>query len=337
MKSVRDSFFEILRLERDSLDALTDRLDPEAVSAAVDLLANCAEKVILIGVGKSGLIARKIAATFSSLGTRALFMHASDALHGDLGIISDRDVTVLLSNSGTTDEILCLLPHLKQRSVPHIAIVGNRESRLARECDVVLWTGMPREADPHNLAPTSSTTCQLAVGDALAVCVAQVKGFTPDDFALNHPAGRLGKQLTLRVSHLMLTDAENPIIRPEAEFAGILDGLARFQAGAVSVVDGAGRLLGLITDGDLRRILKRFPPERWQSLTAGEVMTANPIRVEAEMLAIDAMRVMEDRPSQISVLPVVDDTSRCVGLIRLHDIVKAGLGGVARQHQTAAL
>lgn len=335
METVRDSFFEILRLERDSLDALTSRLDPLEVAAAVDLVANCAEKVVLIGVGKSGLIARKIAATFSSLGTRALFMHASDALHGDLGIISDRDVTVLLSNSGTTEEILCLLPHLKNRGVPHIAIVGNRESRLAQESDVVLWTGMPREADAHNLAPTSSTICQLAVGDALAVCVAQVKGFTPDDFALNHPAGRLGKQLTLKVANLMRADAENPVIGPDDLFPEILDGLAGFQAGAVNVVDAEGKLLGLITDGDLRRILKRFPSDRWQALSAREVMTVNPISVSPEMLAIEAMRLMEERPSQISVLPVVDAEQRCVGLIRLHDIVKAGLGSASRTQRSA--
>ncbi|NRA27663.1 MAG: KpsF/GutQ family sugar-phosphate isomerase [Opitutales bacterium] len=320
------AFRVTLEKERDALTRAVGRIDDLAVSRTVDLILACEDKVVLIGVGKSGIIARKIAATFSSLGTRAIHMHASDALHGDIGIVSKNDVAVLISNSGSTEEITLLLPHLRLRNIPHIAIVGNLTSQLAKEADIVLDAGVSREADDHNLAPTCSTAVQLTIGDALAVAVARMKGISPDDFAYNHPAGRLGKQLALRVGALMHQGEQNPLIGPQAPFVEVIDMLARFQAGAACVVNANNKLLGIITDGDLRRCLKRHSSENWNTLSAAEMMTMNPITVTPDVLAIDAMRIMEDRESQISVLPVVSSVNiQCVGIIRIHDIVKAGL------------
>ena len=312
-------------MERNALDAIIQRIDSQSINAAIEVLMQCQEKVVFIGVGKSGIIARKIAATFSSLGTRAIHMHASDALHGDIGIVSNKDVAVLISNSGTTEEITLLIPHLKLRKIPHIAIVGKLDSPLAVEADIALDAGVAREADDHSLAPTCSTTVQLAIGDALGVALARLKGVTSDDFAYNHPAGRLGKRLTLTVEALMQKGEELPLFSESVSFSQVVEALAKYQAGAVCVVDNDQTLLGLITEGDLRRCLSNFEAHRWESLQAKEMMTPSPITTSPKILAIDAMRSMEDRDKQISVLPVVDTLQKCIGLIRIHDIVKAGL------------
>ena len=206
-------FGELLRHEAAAINNTAERLEPEQVKRAVDLLVGCVGKVVLTGIGKSGFIARKIAATLTSTGTRAVFLHASDALHGDLGILDKSDVVLLVSNSGETDELIAMLPYLKHRTVPLISIVGNLTSTLASNSDVVLDASVDKETCPFNLAPTASTTVALAIGDALALTVMQIKGLTLEDFALNHPAGRLGKRLSLKVSDLMHSGDRNPIVR----------------------------------------------------------------------------------------------------------------------------
>lgn len=316
---------QLLRIESEAIAQTATRLDREQVGQVVDLVANCKGKVVILGVGKSGIIGQKIAATMTSAGTAALYLHPSDALHGGLGIVQQNDIVIVLSNSGETDEIVAMLPYLKNRGVPIIAIVGNVNSTLARRADAVLDASVDKEACPLNLAPTTSTTVALAIGDALAMTVMKVKGLTPDDFAVNHPAGQLGKRLTLRVADLMHGDNENPVIDMGASWVRVVRGISKGGLGAVCVIDCLGRLAGIITDGDLRRAIEQTSHESLAKLTGDDFMTRKPIVATPDMLAVDALRLMEDRPSQISVLPVVDGDGMCVGLIRVHDIVRSGL------------
>ena len=318
-------FAELLRHEAAAINCTAGRIEPQQVGRAVGLLAECAGKVVLTGIGKSGFIARKIAATLTSTGTRAVFLHPSDALHGDLGIVDSADVMVLLSNSGETDEVVAMLPYLKHRAVPLIAIVGNIDSTLARNADVMLDASVDKETCPFNLAPTASTTVALAVGDALALTLMQIKGLTPEDFALNHPAGRLGKRLSLRVADLMHSGPDNPIVAPAAPWLEVVTAISRGGLGAVNVVNSEGLLAGLITDGDLRRAIQKTVPGHLSDLRADTIMKRQPVTVTPDELAYSALRLMEDRPSQISVLPVVGSGGRCVGLLRLHDVVRSGL------------
>ena len=314
-----------LRLESEAIAQTAGRLQRDEIERVVQLLAACKGKIVILGVGKSGIIAQKIAATMTSTGTGALYLHPSDALHGGIGIINADDAVMILSNSGETDEIIEMLPYLKRRQVTIIALVGNLNSTLARRADAVIDGSVDQEACPLNLAPTTSTTVALALGDALAMTLMQVKGLTEDDFAVNHPAGQLGKRLTLTVADLMHSGADNPTIALGAVWVDAVKGISAGGLGAVTVVDDAGRLMGIITDGDLRRAIQKSDPDSLAKLRSDELMTRNPAVASPELLAYDALRLMEDRPSQISVLPVVDGDRVCVGLIRLHDIVRSGL------------
>src|SRR4026207_1309110 len=316
---------DLLRLESNAIAQTATRLDAAQVERVVDLIAGCKGNVVILGVGKSGIIGQKIAATLTSTGTPALYLHPSDALHGGLGIVQAGDVVIVLSNSGETEEIIGMLPHLKNRGVPIMAIVGDVNSTLARRADAVLDASVDKEACPLNLAPTTSTTVALAIGDALAMTVMKVKGLTPDDFAVNHPAGQLGKRLTLRVADLMHRDGENPTIAVGSSWVEVVRAISKGGLGAVCVVDDGELLAGIITDGDLRRAIEQTSHESLGQLTCDDFMTRKPIVVTPELLAFDALRLMEDRPSQISVLPVVDQNGMCVGLIRVHDIVRSGL------------
>jgi arabinose-5-phosphate isomerase len=318
---------DLLRVESEAIAKAAARLRPQEVARVIAILTGCKGKVILMGVGKSGIIAQKIAATMISSGTAAVNLHPSDALHGGLGIVNPDDVVLLLSNSGETDELLQLLPYLKRRGVPLVSIVGNLKSTLAQRADAVLDASVDQEACPLNLAPTTSTTVALALGDALAMTLMSAKGLTEDDFANNHPGGRLGKRLTLRVGDLMHGGNQNPIISKESSWMDIVSAITTFGLGAVNVVDSDGCLAGLITDGDLRRALQRINSTGFDfaHLNCDGLMTRNPIVASPEMLAFDALRLMEDRPSQINVLSVVDGAGLCVGLVRLHDIVRSGL------------
>lgn len=318
---------ELLRVESDAIAKTASRLQPAELERVLAILAGCKGKIVLLGVGKSGIIAQKIAATMTSSGTAAIYLHPSDALHGGLGIVTPDDVVILLSNSGETDDLIQLLPYFKQRAVPLVAIVGNLKSTIAKRADAVLDASVDQEACPLNLAPTTSTTVALALGDALAMTLMRTKGLTESDFASNHPAGQLGKRLTLRVADLMHSDSQNPTIGTDASWMDIVSAISQFGLGAVNVVDKNGRLAGIVTDGDLRRSLQRVGPQdfAFANLTCDELMTRNPVVAQPEMLAFDALRLMEERPSQINVLPVVEGDRHCVGLIRLHDIVRSGL------------
>jgi arabinose-5-phosphate isomerase len=318
---------ELLRVESDAIAKAAARMKADDVERALAILTNCKGKVILLGVGKSGIIAQKIAATMTSSGTASVYLHPSDALHGGLGIVSSEDAVIMLSNSGETDELLELLPYLKRRKVPLLAIVGNVKSTIAKRADAVVDASVDHEACPLNLAPTTSTTVALAIGDALAMTLMRARGLTENDFASNHPAGQLGKRLNLRVADLMHSGSANPTITMDASFMDIVATITQYGLGAVSVIEADGRLAGIITDGDLRRSLQRIGPRdlQWANLKCDDLMTTNPIVINPEALAFDALRLMEDRPSQINVLPVVDGDNKCVGLIRLHDIVRSGL------------
>ena len=318
---------ELLRVESNAIAKAAERLDGSHLERVLSILKNCKGKVIVLGIGKSGIIAQKIAATMTSSGTAAIPLHPSDALHGGLGIVTADDVVLMLSNSGETNELIELLPFLKRREVPLVAIVGKLNSTIGQRADAVLDASVDQEACPLNLAPTTSTTVALAIGDALAMTLMRAKGLTESDFASNHPGGQLGKRLNLRVTDLMHNGARNPTITDNASWMDVVSTISQFGLGAVNVLDKDGYLAGIITDGDLRRSLQKLGARDFgfANLKCDDLMTHNPVVANPEMLAFDALRLMEDRPSQISVLPVVDGDRRCVGLIRLHDIVRSGL------------
>jgi arabinose-5-phosphate isomerase len=317
----------LLRAEAEAIGKAAARLKAEDIDRAIGILSGCKGKIVLLGVGKSGIIAQKIAATMTSAGTAAIYLHPSDALHGGLGILTPDDVVLMLSNSGETDELRQLVPFAKRRGVPIVVIIGNVKATLALEADALLDASVDEEACPLNLAPTASTTVALAIGDALAMTLMRAKGLTEDEFASNHPAGQLGKRLTLRVADLMHSASQNPTIPMDSSWMDIVSAITHFGLGAVNVIDNEGRLAGIITDGDLRRSLQRISSAElaFANITCDELMTRNPIVTSPEMLAFDALHLMEDRPSQINVLPVVDGERLCVGLIRLHDLVRSGL------------
>jgi arabinose-5-phosphate isomerase len=320
-----------LQEEAAAIAAAAERLSGEQVEGALELLERCADrkaKLVITGVGKSGIVARKIAATFSSIGLMALYLNPLDALHGDLGVVAPDDVCLLLSNSGETSELLEVLPHLKRRGTARIALVGRSDSSLARGSDVVLEASVDREVCPLNLAPTASTAVAMAIGDALAAVWMERRGISPADFALNHPAGSLGKQLTMTVADLMVPAAQLAPLQPTTPLPEVIGRLTQGAIGSGWVEDPqqAGRLIGLITDGDLRRALRNHGSDRWASLTAADLMTADPITVAADLLAVEALQRMEhNRRKPIGVLPVVDASDRLQGLLRLHDLVQAGL------------
>ena len=320
-----------LEEEAAAIAACALRLDGQQVESALELLDRCSEtraKLVITGVGKSGIVARKIAATFSSIGLMAIFLNPVDALHGDLGLVAPDDVTLLLSNSGETQEVLEILPHLRRRGTARIALVGRINSSLARGCDVVLDASVDREVCPLNLAPTASTAVAMAIGDALAAVWMERQGISPQDFALNHPAGSLGKQLTLTAADLMVGTANLLPLETDTRLAEVIAHLTTDGVGACWVARQGqpNQLGGLITDGDLRRALQSHPPAEWSQLTASDLMTTDPITVSGDVLAIHALEAMEsNRRKSISVLPVLGDDRQMLGLLRLHDLVQAGL------------
>ncbi|HZO92071.1 MAG TPA: KpsF/GutQ family sugar-phosphate isomerase [Chthonomonadaceae bacterium] len=316
---------ETLEIEAAAIRRAAERLDA-AFCRALDLLDGCAGKVVTTGVGKSGMAARKLAATLTSTGCPAVFLHPSEAMHGDLGIVAGEDVVIALSNSGGSEELLAILPALLARGVPLIAIVGNRASTLAQKAAVVLDASVEREACPLNLAPTTSVVVAMALGDALAMTLQKRRGFRPEDYALNHPGGRLGRRLTLRVRDVMLSGPDAlPLVRPEAPLMDVLCEISQKALGATCVAGTDGKLLGLITDFDVRRAFQRFGSDSF-ACTAEAIMTRRPaVVLHPDQLAYEALRRMEDRPRPISVAPVVDTEERCVGMVRVHDLVRAGL------------
>lgn len=309
---------QILALEAKAIERVAARLG-EPFARAVELLARANGRVIVSGVGKSGLIARKMAATFTSTGTPAAFLHPVDSLHGDLGIVGTDDVAILLSKSGATDELFGLVDQLKRRGVPIIALTGHADSVLARHAAVVLDAGVTEEACPETLAPTASTTVALALGDALAVTLLEVKGVRREDFAALHPGGALGRALLLRVSDVMVTQ-QVPTLAPDRPMRECVVLLAQ-RRGTVAVVNGTGELAGVVTAGDLTRLMERQP--NFLDVPVRDVMTKSPRTTEPGELAGAAVRLMEQHG--IMALPVLDGGRKIVGMVHLHDLMKAGV------------
>jgi arabinose-5-phosphate isomerase len=318
-----ESAREAMEIEAEAIRTAGRRLNGN-LARAVDLILAHPGKVVVTGVGKSGHVARKIVATLCSTGTPAVFLHASEAAHGDLGIYSPGDPTVMISKSGNTAELLNLIPFLRELPSQRIGILGNPRSALAADMDVVLDASVEREADPDNLAPTASATVALVLGHALTVALMRARNFSVDDFGRYHPGGHLGRSLRLIVNDVLHGREEVAWAWPEDSLKKVVIAMSRHPLGAACVLDSAGKLIGLITDGDLRRALEAHDDIR--GLTAADVMTAHPTTTTPQARLLDALRLMEDRPSQISVLPVLDPaTSQCLGLLRVHDIYRADL------------
>jgi arabinose-5-phosphate isomerase len=314
-----------MQIEADAVTRASRRLDGN-LSCAVELILAHPGKLVVTGLGKSGHVARKIVATLCGTGTPAVFLHAAEAFHGDLGLYSPGDPTLMVSKSGNSFELLQLIPFLRELPSRRIGIVGNPSSPLAAEMDVVLDASVEREADPDNLAPTASATVALALGHALAVALMRARNFSVEDFGRYHPGGHLGRSLRLTVREVMHGRDEIAWARPEDSLKQVVIAMTHFPHGAACILDSAHHLAGLITDGDVRRALQAHDDIR--GLAAAAVMTANPATIDPDARLQEALRMMEDRPSQISVLPVVDRTSgACLGLLRLHDIYRAGVPG----------
>lgn len=311
---------EVLRNEAKSLMTAADRLGGEMVAAA-RLVGGCRGRIVVSGLGKSGHVGRKSAATFASLGVPAFFLHAAEGVHGDLGMVCRDDVGFFLSNSGETRELIDMIPYFKRLDAPIIAVTGNIASTLAREATITLNCHVDREADPLGLAPTSSATLQMAIGDAVAGMTAKLLGLEKEDFAMFHPGGSLGKRLLLRVSDLMNAGSDIPLTRQEARVRDALFDITSKGCGATIIIDGEGQLAGIFTDGDLRRFMER-QGVHGMDMPVGSVMTKTPRTVRPESLAVKALRIIEE--AEISVLPVVED-GKPVGILHLHDILKAGV------------
>jgi len=319
-KTIIEKGREVLRIEAQSVLALEGRIGDEFVRA-VEMIYGCRGRTIVTGVGKSGAISRKIVATLNSTGTLSMFMHPADAVHGDLGMLRKDDVLLCLSKSGDTEELRNLLPLVKRIGVPVIAMVGAVRSRLAESADIVLDVTVTEEACPHDLAPTSSTTAALAMGDALAMALLQLRNFTPEDFAFYHPGGTIGKRLLVKVSELMIGGDQIPRVSVGVPVRDAILEISSKRLGATCVLDAEGRLAGIITDGDLRRILGKTTD--LSGYTAEMVMTKNPKTISAGQLAVAALREMESH--NITQLVVVDGEHRPAGVVHLHDLVKAGI------------
>ncbi len=310
----------VIEIERDAVAALLPRIDGAFARACTMLLA-CKGRVVVIGMGKSGHVGSKIAATLASTGTPSFFVHPGEASHGDLGMIVRDDAVLALSNSGETSEILTILPLIKRMGVPLVAMTGKPASTLAKAADVHLDVSVAVEACPMNLAPTASTTATLVMGDALAVALLEARGFTPEDFAMSHPGGMLGRRLLLKVGDLMHTGERIPKVSPEANLSSALLEMTRKGLGMTAVVDADGHALGLFTDGDLRRVIDANLDMRLAGIT--EVMTAGGKSISADQLAAEAVHLMEKH--KITVLMVLGQDRRLEGVLHMHDLLRAGV------------
>lgn len=312
---------ETLRIEEQALEILATQID-ERFDRACQIILQCKGRLVITGMGKSGHIGRKMAATFASTGTPSFFMHPGEAGHGDLGMLVKGDVLIAISNSGKSDEIMMLMPLIKHLEVPLITISGDDKGPMPQNADVALTLGNIKEACPLGLAPTSSTTATLALGDALAVALLDARGFTADDFAMSHPAGALGKRLLLHVKHLMHTGNDLPKVHPDTPMNKVLYEISNKRLGLTTIVDENETLLGIFTDGDLRRLIDKqqgFDVNQ----AVSEVMVKNPSTISKEARAVEALEKMNDK--KISQFIVVDDANKVIGVISMHDLIQAGV------------
>lgn len=312
---------DTLKIEQQALDVLATQIDAR-FERACEIMLNCQGRVVITGMGKSGHIGRKMAATFASTGTPSFFVHPGEAGHGDLGMIVKGDVVIAISNSGKSDEIMMLMPIIKHLNVPLITISATDRGPMPQNADIALTLGEATEACPLGLAPTSSTTATLALGDALAVALLEARGFTSDDFARSHPAGALGKRLLLHVKHLMHTDKNLPKVSPDTPMSKVLYEISDKRLGLTTVVDKNDTLLGIFTDGDLRRLIDKqqgFDVNR----AVADVMTKNPATISAELRAVDALEQLHDK--KINQFVVVNQNNQVIGVISMHDLIQAGV------------
>jgi arabinose-5-phosphate isomerase len=319
-KNILDKARRVIEIELGAVQALVDRIDDSFVEA-VRLIYNSSGRVVFTGMGKSGLIARKIVATLNSTGTPAIYMHPTDALHGDLGMVRKGDIAIVISKSGATEEITSLISMFKQMKVNIIGILGDTKSTLAKNCDIVIDASVKEEACPHDLAPTSSTTVALVIGDALAVAVLELRGFTAEDFAMLHPAGSLGKRLSLRISEIMYKDDDLPLVNSNASIKDTILEMTKKRLGATCIINDNNKLVGIVTDGDLRRQLEKSLD--LSNLNASDIMSKSPKTINSDSLASFALQKMEN--FNITSLIAVNNLNEPVGLIHLHDLVKLGL------------
>ncbi|ADL13669.1 KpsF/GutQ family sugar-phosphate isomerase [Acetohalobium arabaticum] len=310
----------VLDIEKEAIENLSDSINGTFVEL-VEVILNCSGRVVMTGMGKSGLIAKKLAATFSSTGTPSFFLHPGEAVHGDLGMVTAKDIVIALSNSGETTEVIQILPVIKRIGARIIALTGNIDSTLAENADYFLDTSVEQEACPLDLAPTASTTATLALGDALAIALLESRGFEPEDFALYHPGGSLGKRLLLKVEDVMHVRERNPIVTQDQPLKKTLFTMTSTQMGAANIVNEAGKLVGVITDGDVRRKLEESPD--LLQLPAKQVMTADPVTITADKLAVEAVKIMQDK--EINDLPVINDEQEPIGMVNFQDLLKAGV------------
>ena len=320
MKTINDLAKEVLDIEANSILRLKNNIG-ENFDKAIDLLYNCRGRVIITGMGKSGHIGRKIAATLTSTGTPSYFLHPAESTHGDSGIITRNDVVIAISNSGETQELLNLLPLIKRFGVPMIGMTGKLNSTLASSSDVVLDISVEREACPLNKAPTASTTATLAMGDALAVCLLEKRGFSEEDFLVFHPSGALGKGFLYRVEDLMLTGEKLPLAKENDRFVDVIEIISSHKLGMAMIINDQGELTGVLTDGDIRRTLMKH--NNIQSLIIKDVMTQNPKRISKSDYGASALHLMEKY--SITALAVVDADNKPIGVIHIHDLLKAGV------------
>ncbi|MCL5030002.1 MAG: KpsF/GutQ family sugar-phosphate isomerase [Bacteroidetes bacterium] len=311
---------EVIRIESEAVANLSSSIDDQFVKA-VEVIYNSKGRVVLSGMGKSGLIARKIVATLNSTGTAAIYLHPTDALHGDLGMVRQEDVVILISKSGNTEEISNLIPMLKRLKVNLIAMSGNKNSKLGSECNIFLNIDVKEEACPHDLAPTASTTATLAMGDALSVALLQKRGFTAEDFAYLHPGGSLGKRLSLEIKEIMIKGDKIPKVNEETSIKDVILEITSKRLGTTTVVNKEGKLTGVITDGDLRRLLERTLDIK--DLAAKDIMTHNPKVMKENYLASFALQQMEN--FKITAMIIIDEENKPLGIIHLHDLINLGL------------
>ena len=325
--NIKRPLADVMIDEATAISAAAKRLDVRTADLAVKMLVDCNGKVVVTGVGKSGLVAQKMAASFTSVGLLSVYLNPLDALHGDIGAVRDGDVVVLVSNSGETSELSAIVPYVKKRGVKLLGILGRTSSSLGAQCDVVLDASVEREAAPIDQVPTSSTAVAMSIGDALAVAWMTEKGVSVSDFAMNHPGGTIGRRLTLTVADLMISREKLLTVTPDARLPEVVDALTTQAIGAVLVANPANpsALGGIITDGDLRRALKKSAADKWGGLIARDLMTASPITITSSAAAVEALTLMERNARKaITVLPVVD-AGVVVGMLRMHDLVQAGL------------